>query len=293
MCLKLRMLTFRLPLLSDVIHAAAYAMLLLNTDLHIADVQTRMSRGDFVQNTMAAIRAQAGSGDARASSVALGTPVLGSGSGEGPDESFTAPSSPSTGQRYKALRTASGAGAGSGSAHSSRTGLNDSAAGYGASSSNLHQQQASPSKLSGTGTALERTSTVDLPAGAGASGSRVASSTYLPNRSWEQEVEATLKEIYAAVKATPIMQPLAYSQLAPPGSGPGSTSPYGSISRTPSRRSQASGMGLGLAAGTQRDVSYKRNSIRGFLGAGSDPMRASSPTPSVGTSRSGVRNFIA
>ena len=33
-------------------------MLLLNTDLHVADVGTRMSRSDFVVNTMAVIKAQ-------------------------------------------------------------------------------------------------------------------------------------------------------------------------------------------------------------------------------------------
>lgn len=42
----------------DIIHAATYAILLLNTDLHVADVIARMSRSDFVYNTMSAIHAQ-------------------------------------------------------------------------------------------------------------------------------------------------------------------------------------------------------------------------------------------
>lgn len=41
-------------------HAVAYSLLLLNTDLHVADMRTnlRMTRAQFVENTMAAIRAQ-------------------------------------------------------------------------------------------------------------------------------------------------------------------------------------------------------------------------------------------
>lgn len=102
-------------------------------------------------------------------------------------------------------------------------------------------------------------------------------------RAWELEVEQQLKDIYSAVRSTPILQPLAYSQLAPPESRPQSTlnSPYGNINRTPSRRSQASLVGA-------RESAYKRNSIRGFLGASHESLRATSPTPSASTTISGV-----
>ncbi|GES88323.1 hypothetical protein RCL_jg5237.t1 [Rhizophagus clarus] len=40
---------------SDVVHAVAYSILLLNTDLHVAQVANKMSRSQFVRNTMAAI----------------------------------------------------------------------------------------------------------------------------------------------------------------------------------------------------------------------------------------------
>ncbi|CAG8505665.1 9367_t:CDS:10 [Dentiscutata erythropus] len=43
---------------ADIVHAIAYSLLLLNTDLHIAQLSSKMSRSQFVRNTMAAIHAQ-------------------------------------------------------------------------------------------------------------------------------------------------------------------------------------------------------------------------------------------
>ncbi|KDQ21537.1 hypothetical protein BOTBODRAFT_50158 [Botryobasidium botryosum FD-172 SS1] len=42
----------------DVIHAVTYSLLLLNTDLHVADLASHMSRNQFLRNTMATIHAQ-------------------------------------------------------------------------------------------------------------------------------------------------------------------------------------------------------------------------------------------
>lgn len=41
-----------------VVHAVAYSLLLLNTDLHVADLNSRMSRNQFVRNTLTAIQMQ-------------------------------------------------------------------------------------------------------------------------------------------------------------------------------------------------------------------------------------------
>lgn len=41
-----------------VVHAVAYSLLLLNTDLHVAELSVHMSRGQFVRNTMHAIQSQ-------------------------------------------------------------------------------------------------------------------------------------------------------------------------------------------------------------------------------------------
>jgi len=46
------------PFSLDIVHAVAYSLLLLNTDLHVADLSSRMSRGQFVKNTMTAIQMQ-------------------------------------------------------------------------------------------------------------------------------------------------------------------------------------------------------------------------------------------
>ncbi|KAJ3823819.1 hypothetical protein EV361DRAFT_794093 [Lentinula raphanica] len=43
---------------SNLVHAVAYSLLLLNTDLHVADLTSRMSRNQFVRNTLAAVQMQ-------------------------------------------------------------------------------------------------------------------------------------------------------------------------------------------------------------------------------------------
>ncbi|KAG1832446.1 hypothetical protein EV424DRAFT_1313024 [Suillus variegatus] len=43
---------------ASVVHAVVYSILLLNTDLHIADIANRMSRNQFVRNTIMAIQTQ-------------------------------------------------------------------------------------------------------------------------------------------------------------------------------------------------------------------------------------------
>lgn len=42
--------------LSDVIHTICYSIILLNTDLHVADIEHRMTRSQFIKNTMTTIR---------------------------------------------------------------------------------------------------------------------------------------------------------------------------------------------------------------------------------------------
>lgn len=41
-----------------LVHAVSYSLLLLNTDLHVADLATRMSKSQFVRNTLSAIQSQ-------------------------------------------------------------------------------------------------------------------------------------------------------------------------------------------------------------------------------------------
>ncbi|KXX74681.1 Cytohesin-4 [Madurella mycetomatis] len=41
---------------SDIIHTICYSIILLNTDLHVADIEHRMTRSQFIKNTMTTIR---------------------------------------------------------------------------------------------------------------------------------------------------------------------------------------------------------------------------------------------
>ncbi|KAJ7084372.1 hypothetical protein B0H15DRAFT_393041 [Mycena belliarum] len=43
---------------ANLVHAVSYSLLLLNTDLHVAELATRMSRTQFVRNTLTAIQMQ-------------------------------------------------------------------------------------------------------------------------------------------------------------------------------------------------------------------------------------------
>lgn len=56
----------------DVVHAVAYSLLLLNTDLHVVESTSRMSRSAFVKNTVNAIQEQIGAAEAATPVVAPG-----------------------------------------------------------------------------------------------------------------------------------------------------------------------------------------------------------------------------
>lgn len=45
---------------ADTVHGMVFSLLLLNTDLHVAEITDRMTRGQFIRNTMAAIGEQHG-----------------------------------------------------------------------------------------------------------------------------------------------------------------------------------------------------------------------------------------
>ncbi|EFX05550.1 sec7 domain containing protein [Grosmannia clavigera kw1407] len=44
----------------DVVHTACYSIMLLNTDLHMADIESKMTKSQFIKNTMTSIRQTAG-----------------------------------------------------------------------------------------------------------------------------------------------------------------------------------------------------------------------------------------
>ncbi|KAK0520089.1 hypothetical protein OC842_007218 [Tilletia horrida] len=65
---------------ADVVHSIVFSLLLLNTDLHVADIQDRMTRQQFVRNTIAAIQESAAAASSAAAAAAGGG---GGGGGDG------------------------------------------------------------------------------------------------------------------------------------------------------------------------------------------------------------------
>ncbi|RIB10714.1 hypothetical protein C2G38_2205385 [Gigaspora rosea] len=134
----------------DIVHAIAYSLLLLNTDLHIAQVSSKMSRSQFVRNTMAAIHAQV--------NQAMQSPTELYEDDQSTITSVDTNVTSSTSVTARPRR--------SGSIKSWRSNTNSS----------------------------------------------MASLTLIPNsssRQWDSELEALLKDIYAAIKNNQIVQPFA------------------------------------------------------------------------------------
>ncbi|SCZ88711.1 BZ3500_MvSof-1268-A1-R1_Chr2-1g04587 [Microbotryum saponariae] len=209
----------------DVVHAASYSLLLLNTDLHVVDTTNRMTRTQFVRNTISAIQAQV------------------DGEGLGAKEDVF-------GSTVKAA------------------------------------DEDSPG--------MSKSQSLNTVKSAGASSTKLGALV-------DEGLEPMLKEMYAAIKAQPIFQPLSStsppaeasrsSASLSPGTGQHLNSPYsawaGGVARTTSRRSANSTL-------SSSSVAFKRQSIRGFggfLGAStsSADVRSTSPTPSAATSMSDDR----
>ncbi|KAI0821612.1 hypothetical protein BC628DRAFT_1329136 [Trametes gibbosa] len=275
---------------ASVVHAVVYSVLLLNTDLHVAELASRMSRSQFVRNTMTAIQMQLQpSGMASSADLSYddwSSVRAGSESGEVAgntvrarakrSDSITSWNSvtrealvPSSGTLVNSsgqLTLASDP-AGSSSA-------NQSSVSVGASSNQegKHSQEAQP------------------PASVASASAPAAMSTPGPtayDRNWETEMENLLKEMYNAVKAQQILQPIGSVLMA--RSSTSSLAPHGAVLRHRSVRAQQ-----------DRLTTLKRGSIRGLqsiLGAqtghspyssGSSVDGRASPAPSFATSNEGM-----
>ncbi|KAH8828463.1 hypothetical protein DL96DRAFT_1709747 [Flagelloscypha sp. PMI_526] len=255
---------------SNIVHAVSYSMLLLNTDLHVADVANRMTRREFVNNTLSAIQEQlrAPQRERTTSMSSLGhkmaptPPSRGSGSG-----------SNNTSMENVATITA-------------RTHRSDSVNSWTSVSREvpLSSSPVAISQATFTPGHHSNGSNVSMQASASGHGGETRSSTGPQyGRAWETDMEGVLKEMYNAIKSQQILQPL--------GSGPArlstsSLSPGGSTIR----RNQS------LRGPPDRLATLKRGSIRGIqsiLGQqqGSSPYSSNSsiegrvsPSPSFAAS---------
>lgn len=155
---------------ADVIHALVFSILLLNTDLHVADIQDRMTRNQFVRNTLSAIM----------ESSEVSPTQLWTNGGSGREEEVM-----------------------------SRSSLNDASAGVVSSDSVVSAQSTTPSSRLTPLTPLQRASNDDYSI-AGSDAARLASDiTCTPfSKTWEAEMESLLRDIYTAVKTDQIRLPI-------------------------------------------------------------------------------------
>nr|XP_018265878.1 uncharacterized protein I303_02254 [Kwoniella dejecticola CBS 10117]OBR88036.1 hypothetical protein I303_02254 [Kwoniella dejecticola CBS 10117] len=242
---------------SGVVHTVTAAMLMLNTDLHIAELNKHMSRNDFVRNAMRAIHESLPSAERDGDGTSTPDLVRDDGSsmkaGFGSNGSM-APSfvsvrakPPSSVLAPPTQRSASAPVISQGP---SRT---DSASSIG-------------------------TTGVGIVGGKGGSSTTVSSFTY--NRAWEMEAENALREIFASVKADRILLPI---------SGPTQNNRQSMISISsngPFDRART------VRSPSDRVNALKRGSIRGVQGLLNNPYGSTwsasdgrlSPTPSYATS---------
>jgi PH/SEC7 domain-containing protein len=277
---------------SDIVYAVSYSLLLLNTDLHVVDTTTRMSRSQFVRNTLAAVHAQ--------SSIDEATPGLLFGANS-PTESPSGSTSVFGGEEgLRSNKSLDRVREGAVSARRAGKSPMDP------TSSLANFNSVSPRRPKTAGSVQD--SPVRILA------QRSASMATIGNgKNWDVELESVLKvcllllrsrprtdcllgwqEMYNAIKAQPVFQPSSpsptgrdsrMSMTLSPGSSPYGTWSGGAINRSASRKSTASTMSSSSAA-------FKRASVRGFgsfLGASSAEFaRSTSPTPSTSTSFSDV-----
>ncbi|ODQ56563.1 hypothetical protein SAICODRAFT_4742 [Saitoella complicata NRRL Y-17804] len=177
----------------DVVHAIAYSLLLLNTDLHVADLSStqHMNRTQFTKNTISAVRAQVKQ-DSMPRSQSSYSMRSSPGVTPGEESPGEQPKRPSLGRPA--------------SSYSSYTMPKSYSTGNG-SLANL-AQPSTPTRDSPTRSASGLSvgkpwSLYDDrigPYGAFAAGGSM--------RGWEMQLECLLKDFYASIKASQILQPL-------------------------------------------------------------------------------------
>ncbi|KAJ6475350.1 hypothetical protein C8R47DRAFT_1143196 [Mycena vitilis] len=171
---------------ANLVHAVSYSLLLLNTDLHVADLATRMSRSQFVRNTLTAIQMQL-----QASPSQSSTPDLTQDSG-----SLRAETIDSTPPANRSKRS-------------------DSITSWHSVSREAATAAMSSPAANGS------TPSVQISTAAHEPRSSVSSMVY--GRNWEIDMESLLKEMYNAVKNQQILQPLNSSRSSMGSLSPGGT----------------------------------------------------------------------
>ncbi|KAJ7647350.1 hypothetical protein FB45DRAFT_782018 [Roridomyces roridus] len=171
---------------ANLVHAVSYSLLLLNTDLHVAELQTRMSRTQFVRNTLMAIQMQLQPPTPSQSSVTDLTHDSGSVNVDTPE------STPGRSKRSNSIT----------SWHS------------------VSRDVSAPGTPYVSASANGSTPSVQISTAGHDHRSSISSVVY--NRGWENDMENLLKEMYNAVKSQQILQPLNSSRSSMGSLSPGS-----------------------------------------------------------------------
>ncbi|KAJ7925285.1 hypothetical protein B0H13DRAFT_1975846 [Mycena leptocephala] len=210
---------------ANIVHAVSYSLLLLNTDLHVADLATRMSRSQFARNTLTAIQMQLQPTPAQSSMSDL--------------------TQDSASLRAETIESTPPA---------SRSKRSDSITSWHSIS-----REAIVSSPAANGS----TPSVQISAAGHEPRSSVSSIVY--GRLWENDMESLLKEMYNAVKSQQILQPLNSSRSSTGSLSPGATMLRNRSQRGPPDRlttlKRGSIRGLQSILGAQQAASpYSSNS---------------------------------
>ncbi|KAG0206465.1 hypothetical protein BGX28_002098 [Mortierella sp. GBA30] len=170
----------------DVVHAITYSILLLNTDLHIVQQSSKMSRSAFVKNTLQVVQAQA---EAQQQQLQ--------------DDSSLMASVDPTGLGLPRSTTGE-----SGQGGLSPTGAPRKRTPSVKSWKSGHSQQTSGFGLGSLGHGSNSNSKMGLDP--------KANGGYGNGKYWHQELESLLKDIYAAVKQHQILLPVSPATLRTP-----------------------------------------------------------------------------
>ncbi|KAK4054533.1 hypothetical protein OIV83_001027 [Microbotryomycetes sp. JL201] len=254
---------------ADVVHAVAYSLLLLNTDLHVVDSASRMSRQQFVRNTLSAVQTLGEENSDTQPALLFGDNGEASKEEEA-DQVF-----------------------GNGGTTTPRQAI--------ALTNKLSQSSNDPTPASpqrnGSPNLSRTVQTTDSPRVASLANpsSTTLDSELSSGKPVEAKLEAVLKEMYNSIKSHPIFQPLesntsastSRTSLSLPAAGPGQYATFNSVNRATSRRSIASST---MSGGTGSSNAFKRSSTLGFgsllspQGSGHEGLRPPSPSPSTATS---------
>ncbi|KAJ7262190.1 hypothetical protein B0H12DRAFT_1104695 [Mycena haematopus] len=188
---------------ANLVHAVSYSLLLLNTDLHVADLATRMSRTQFVRNTLTAIQMQLQPATpARSSMTDLASTQDSSSLRAETMESSTPPATV-------------------------RSKRSDSITSW----HSVSRPDVTGTSAMSSPAANGSTPSVQISAAGHEPRSSVSSFVY--GRAWENDMENLLKEMYNAVKSQQILQPLNSSRSS---MGSLTTGPNGTMLRNRSQR---------------------------------------------------------